>query len=82
MPEVILLNPHRVSRRTYHTSTQSTGKQMGESCEEGGPSPSHKIPRKEGNGFKCSEPVYIHMPKRLSTIELRLADVLQNLITD
>ena len=55
---------------------------MGESCEEGGPSPSHKIPREEGNGIKCSEPVYIHMPKRLSTIELRLADALQNLITD
>ena len=52
---------------------------MGESCEEGGPSPSHKIPRKEGDGFKCSEPVYIYLPKRLSTMELRLADVLQNL---
>ncbi len=36
---------------------------MGESCEEGGPSPSHKIPRKEGDEFKCSEPVYIDLPK-------------------
>ena len=52
---------------------------MGESCEEGGPSPSHKIPREDEDGFKCSEPVYIYLPKRLSTMELRLADVLQNL---
>ena len=52
---------------------------MGESCEEGGPSPSHKIPREDEDGFKCSKQLYIHLPKRLSTMELRLAYVLQNL---
>ncbi len=55
---------------------------MGESCEEGGPSPSHKIPREDEDGFKCSKQLYIHLPKRLNTMELRLADVLRTLVTD
>ena len=50
---------------------------MGESCEEGGPSPSHKIPQENKDGIKCSKQFYIHLPKRLNTVEFRLADVLR-----
>jgi len=43
---------------------------MGESCEEGGPSPSHKIPQENEDGIKCSKQFYIHLPKRSNTIDL------------
>jgi len=55
---------------------------MGESCEEGGPSPSHKIPQENEDGIKCSKQFYIHLPKRSNTIEFRLADVLRISVTD
>ncbi len=38
---------------------------MGESCEEGGPSPSHKIPREDEDGFKCSKPVLYSSAKKI-----------------
>ena len=55
---------------------------MGESCEEGGPSPSHKIPQENEDGIKCSKQFYIHLPKRSNTIELRLAALLRISVTD
>ena len=55
---------------------------MGESCEEGGPSPSHKIPQENEDGIKCSKQFYIHLPERSNTTELRLADALRISITD
>ena len=50
---------------------------MGESCEEGGPSPSHKIPQEHEDWIKYSKQFYIHLPKDLNTIKFRLADVLK-----
>ena len=34
---------------------------MGESCDEGGPCPSHKIPQETRTRKKCSEQNFIHL---------------------
>jgi len=50
---------------------------MGESCEEGGPCPSHKIPQVTDTKLKCSEQCFIHLPKCQITIRIQTCSVIQ-----
>jgi len=50
---------------------------MGESCEEGGPCPSHKIPQDTDAKLKCSEQCFIHLPKYQITIRIQACSALQ-----
>jgi len=48
-----------INRNHTHTTQQ---KEMGESCDEGGPCPSHKIPQNTRIKVKYSEHNCIHLP--------------------
>ena len=53
-----------------HTHTLNK-KEMGESCDEGGPCPSHKIPQDRDAKMKYSEQSFIHPPIYHITIEIQ-----------
>jgi len=56
-------------------------KEMGESCEEGGPCPSHKIPQDTDAKLKCSEQCFIHLPKCQITIRIQACSAYNSPVT-
>jgi len=62
---------------TETTHTTLNRKEMGESCEEGGRCPSHKIPQDTDAKLKCSKQCFIHLPIYQITIKIQACSALQ-----